>query len=98
MNNQAVGRLVVVAERRLSDASKGALKGLLARMVHEQEVTFVAGIGRAACLEAGAEGGTLFYNRAEPMPLWEVAGLMPWKEVWLVAGGRVWRAVESQPV
>lgn len=94
MEMEHIGRLVVVAERHLTDESRGALKGLLARLVQHQEVTFVAGFGRAACLEAAAEGGELFYNRAEPMPLWQVAGLMPWREVWMVAGGRIWGMCE----
>lgn len=90
------GRLVVVAEKRLSAASRGALKGLLQQLVCEPEVTFVAGIGRSACLAAGAEGGRIFYNTAEHMPLCEVMGLIPWREVWLVAGGRVW-CTHTQP-
>jgi hypothetical protein len=95
-----IGRLVVIAEQELSPQSRQALKQLMGSWLAEREVTFVAGLGKAAALAAGSEGGRVFYNRAEHVPLCQMAGLVPWREVWLVAGGRVWKAspftVENQ--
>ncbi|MBI1308880.1 MAG: hypothetical protein GC129_03335 [Proteobacteria bacterium] len=91
-DKSTMGRLVVVAERRLSAESRGVLRVLLEELCRRPEVTFVAGLERGAMLEAGAEGGKVFYNTKEYIPFGEVVGLVPWREVWLVAAGRVWRA------
>jgi hypothetical protein len=87
---QTVGRLVLVVERQLTDASRAALRVLLSALWRENEVTWVSGLSRASMLEAGMEGSDVFYNRDYLRPE-EAVNLMPWKEVWLVAGGRVWK-------
>lgn len=85
------GRLVLVAEKQLSQASKHALRGLLEDIVWQDDVTMVSGLSRASVLEAGDECGRIFYNYREYLSPEEAFSLMPWREIWLVAGGRVWQ-------
>jgi hypothetical protein len=83
------GRLVVVAEKQLKSASKAVLRRILEDAA---DVTFVAGLERGAVISAGRECGKIIYNSMEYMPLEEMAGMMEWREIWVVAGGRAWRA------
>lgn len=91
---RTVGRLVLVVERQLTAASRKALRDLLGTMWAEDEVTWVSGLSRASMLEAGSVGDNIFYNRDYLRPE-EAVSLMPWREVWLVAGGRVWKLREA---
>lgn len=84
------GRLVLIAESILSDASRIKLRDLLSGVIGHDDVTMVSGLNRASFLEAGREGGTSFYNRDYITPE-EAFNMMPWREVWLVAGGNVWQ-------
>jgi hypothetical protein len=92
--SERFGRLVLVFEKQLSDASRGTLRGLLAHMWKGNEVTWVAGMSRASALQAGVEGGNIFYNRDFIAPE-QAVQLMPWREVWLVAAGKVWKLEEA---
>ena len=84
------GRLVLIAEKALSDASRARLRNLLGEMMREDEVTMVSGMNRASVLQAGRETDNRFYNRDYITPEQAVT-LMPWREIWLVAAGKVWR-------
>lgn len=86
-----VGRLVIVLEKRLTSASRKALRDLLATLMQHPDVTFVAGLGKAAMISAGHMGQRVFYNTNEHIPLGDVAPLVPWREIWLISAGRVWR-------
>lgn len=90
-----VGRLVIVLEKRLSSASRKALHDLLGTLMLHPDITFVAGLGKAAMVSAGHLGPNIFYNTNEHIPLGEVAPLVPWREIWLVSAGRVWRTAPS---
>lgn len=87
------GRLVLVAEKTLSPASMTALRGLLVKFVKYPDVTMVSGLSKASVIEARAEGKAVFYNMSDHLSAEEACRLMPWREIWVVAGGRVWRAV-----
>jgi hypothetical protein len=89
---EAHGRLVLIAERQLSEASRYTLRGLLEGFWKaKEEVTWVSGLSQASVLEAGKEAGEVFYNRREYFSMEQVVGLLPWKEVWLVSAGQVWK-------
>lgn len=90
-----VGRLVIVLEKRLTLASRKALHDLLGTLMQHPDVTFVAGLGKAAMVSAGHMGAHIFYNTNEHIPLGDVAPLVPWREIWLVSAGRVWRTTPS---
>ncbi len=92
-HSSAIGRLVLVMERQLSDESKGTLRGLLAHWWQNDEVTWVSGLSRASVFEAGIDDG-IFYNRDFVSPE-QAVRLMPWREVWLVAAGRVWKLEDT---
>jgi hypothetical protein len=85
------GRLVLVIEKTLTEPSRLALRRLLATLLRDPDVTMVAGTGRASVMAAAREGGRIFYNRAEYLTPDAALALMPWRSVWLVGGGRVWR-------
>lgn len=91
---QPVGRLVMVVERELSEASKFTLRNLLEEMWDEGEVTWVSGLNRAGMLQAAEVGAPYFYNR-DFVSAEQVVGLMPWREVWLVAAGKVWKLAQT---
>jgi hypothetical protein len=88
---QPVGRLVWILEYRLSPESRAALPDLIARLGPSPEPTFVAGLGPPCTLAAAKLGKALFYNRHEHLPPSEMGRMLPWREVWLVGHGRVWR-------
>lgn len=88
----ATGRLVLVIEETLSTASRGALRRLLADFLVYPDVTMVAGLSRASVLAAGKEGENVFYNTCDYLAPEQAFRMMPWREVWLVAAGKVWRA------
>lgn len=88
-----IGRLVLVMERQLSDATKGTLRALLAKWWQKDEVTWVSGLSRASVFEAGENNG-VFYNRDFVSPE-QAVQLLPWREVWLVAAGRVWKLEDA---
>lgn len=91
-----LGRLVMVVEPRLSDASRYALRMLLEDLDPE-DVTMVTTLGRTATMDVEGEGERIFYNTREHLPLGTACGLMPWREMWLVANGRVWKATPYTP-
>jgi hypothetical protein len=76
----------------LSEESRETLRELLENLWEETEVTWVSGLSHASMLQAYAEGKRRFYNR-EYVSAEEVVQLMNWREIWLVAGGKVWRTV-----
>ena len=88
-----IGRLVLVMERQLTEASRGTLRNLLAHWWHNDEVTWVSGLSRASMFDSCDTDG-IFYNRDFVSPE-QAVSLMPWREVWLVAGGRVWRLQDA---
>ena len=92
---QAIGRLVLVVERELSEASRGRLRDMLGTVWEGGgDVTWVSGLSRASVMAAGAETDHVFYNRGF-LPPEDAVSLMPWREVWLVAGGKVWKLQED---
>ncbi|RYG61090.1 MAG: hypothetical protein EON60_04815 [Alphaproteobacteria bacterium] len=92
-NTAPLGRLVLVMERQLTDASKITLRGLLAHWWQNKEVTWVSGLSRASVFDTEMDRA-LFYNRRFLSPEHAVK-LLPWREVWLVADGRVWKLDET---
>lgn len=86
------GRLVLVAEKTLSRASLLALRQLLETLLKTPDVTMVAGLSRASAVKACCEGRHVFYNITDPLNAEEACRLMPWREIWVVAAGRVWCA------
>lgn len=91
--NPPIGRLVLVMERHLTAASKGTLRNLLADGWQKDEVTWVSGLSRASAFEAGKDDA-IFYNRDFVSPE-QAVQLLPWREVWLVAAGRVWKLEDA---
>ena len=93
-DSETVGRLVLVVERQLTETSRNALRMLLQTFWQEQDVTWVSGLSRASMVAAGIEGSEIFYNRDYLRPE-EAVKLMPWREVWMVAGGQVWKLART---
>jgi hypothetical protein len=89
-----MGRLILVMEKQLTDASKGKLKNLLEQYWKNDEITWVSGLTRASAFEAG-KNGEMFYNRDFIKPE-EAVNLLPWREVWLLADGKVWKLNDSE--
>lgn len=94
---QPHGRLVVILERELQPVSRAALKELLRTLNRTPEPTFVASLSRPAFLGAvQSDLNGVFYNADCPSgSLAETMGLLPWAEVWMVAGGKVWQGLPS---
>ena len=88
---QPRGRLVLVLEHQLSEASRDSLRDLLRTFRWTDDVTMVSGLSRASMFQADEEGPGVFYNHREYIEPEEASRLLPWREVWLVAGGRVWQ-------
>lgn len=91
------GRLVLVLEHELSEASRASLHRILETLVDGRDVTMVSGLSRASMLQAEAVGSGLFYNRREYLSPESAFRMLPWREIWLVAGGRVWTLSPHQP-
>jgi hypothetical protein len=89
------GRLVMVTEEQPGPASQAALRKVLSELMATPEVTMVAGLHQAGMMRARASTGEawqIIYNTADPLPLSTACSLLPWREVWLISAGRVWRA------
>jgi hypothetical protein len=91
-SNQNLGRLIVVAEPHLSEASRYALRQLVSEMIPEEDVTMLTSLGRMTTQEASLEGNGIFYNTDDHMPLDTACAMLPWREMWLVSNGRIWKA------
>ena len=92
------GRLVLVLEHELSDASRKSLHGILQHVMSHEDVTMISGLSRASMLQAEQLGNGLFYNRKEYLPPEKAFRMLPWREVWVVSGGRVWTLFPSGPL
>ena len=91
------GRLVLVLEHELSEASRASLHRLLETFVEGRDVTMVSGLSRASMLQAEALGNGRFYNRREYLSPENAFQMLPWREIWLVAAGRVWTLYPHRP-
>jgi len=58
----------------------------------------ISGLSRASMLQAEQLGNGLFYNRKEYLPPEKAFRMLPWREVWVVSGGRVWTLFPSGPL
>lgn len=86
----AQGRLILMLEHSLSHDSRKSLQTLLKRLMTTPEVTMVSGLSRASMLQAEALGNGLFYNRREYLAPEIAFRMLPWREVWVIAGASVW--------
>jgi hypothetical protein len=81
-------------ERDLQPKSRPRLHGLLRQMARLPEPTFVASLAQPAFLGAlKLDEQGVFYNadgKAQDLP--QTLNLLPWREVWVVCEGNVWRA------
>lgn len=90
-NGQPRGRLILIIESELTEDTRQTLHDLLGTMFGQDDVTMVSGLTRAGMLQAERIGGGIFYNRREYISPETAFAMMPWREVWLVAAGRVWQ-------
>ena len=93
----AQGRLVLILEHNLTEASREALRMLMKRFVATPDVTMISGLSRASMMQAQALESGFYYNQREYLPPEQAFTLMPWREIWIVADGLVW-ALQPQPV
>ncbi len=84
------GRLVLILEHSLTDASRNALRTLMKRFMATPDVTMISGLSRASMLQAQALESGFYYNQREYLPPEQAFTLMPWREIWVVADGMVW--------
>jgi hypothetical protein len=84
------GRLVLVVEKELSDASRRSLHKLLKHIMTYEDITMVSGLSRASMLQAEKMGNGLFYNRKDYLSPEQAFQLLPWREIWVVSHGLVW--------
>lgn len=90
------GRLILVLEHELSPSSRESLHRLLKKLVLSHDITMISGLSRASVLQAEQMGHGLFYNRRDYLAPEDACALLPWREVWVIAEGRVW-ALQPQP-
>lgn len=86
------GRLILVAETTLSPDSLAVLRQLLQTLLATPDVTMVTGLTRASAVKARIAGKHVFYNMTDHISPEDACAMMPWREIWVVSGGRIWRA------
>lgn len=84
------GRLVLVLEHELSEASRTILHNVLKHIMNQDDVTMISGLSRASMLQAEQMGNGLFYNRKEYLSPEKAFRMLPWREVWVISNGLVW--------
>lgn len=91
------GRLVLIMETALAPLSREVLQKKLSSWRYLSEPTFLASLAQPARVAAlRADSGKVFYNTADDLTLDETLGLLPWREVWLLANGRFWQGLPPQ--
>ena len=84
------GRLVLVLEHELSDASRHSLHNVLKSIMNKDDVTMISGLSRASMLQAEKMSNGFFYNRNEYLSPEKAFRMLPWREVWVISNGLVW--------
>lgn len=88
------GRLILILECELHPQSKKTLYTLLKRMARQPEPTFVASLAQPSFLGAiRLDEGCQFYNAdMRDHNLVETFETLPWREIWMLRGGKLWYA------
>ncbi|TKW61502.1 MAG: hypothetical protein DI628_02455 [Blastochloris viridis] len=73
------GRLVLVLEHELSEASRTSLHNVLKNIMNQDDVTMISGLSRASMLQAEQMGNGLFYNRKEYLSPEQAFRMLPWR-------------------
>lgn len=89
-NASPQGRLVLVLEHELSNASRHSLHSLLKSLMPHEDITMISGLSRVSMLQAEKLGSGLFYNRKEYLSPEQAFRMLPWREVWVISNGLVW--------
>ncbi len=84
------GRLVLVLEKELSEASRKSLHNLLKNNMFYGDMTIVSGLSRATIIQAEKLSNGLFYNRNEYITPEAAFNMLPWREIWVISQGLVW--------
>lgn len=97
--NRPTGHLMLVLDTGPCPASVAAARETLARCRagFRRPVVFLACLHKPTFMAVSRLNGDVVYNHNEPVNVGQLAGWMPWRGVWLVAGGKVTNLFNSIP-
>lgn len=99
LDSRPVGHLMLMLDTGPCPASVAIARETLARCRagFKRPVVFLACLHKPTFMAVSRLNGDVVYNHNEPVNVGQLAGWMPWRGVWLVAGGKVINLFNSAP-